>query len=328
MAILVTGGAGYIGSHMAHALVERGEEVVVLDNLATGVEWLVPHAAIFVRGDIADKDLVNQLIRDHAVAEIIHFAGSVVVPDSVADPLAYYLNNTAKSRDLLEAAVNGGVKRFIFSSTAAVYGQPDRVPVLEDAELRPMSPYGRSKLMTEWMLRDTAAVSDLSYAALRYFNVAGADPKGRTGQATPRATHLIKVACETAVGSRPHLDIFGRDYPTRDGTCVRDYIHVSDLIAAHDAALVHLRGGGASGIFNCGYGRGYSVLDVVAAVERATGRPLPVRDAPRRPGDPPTIVAGAERARQVLGWSPRHEDLDLIVGSALAWERRLRQRNA
>lgn len=328
MAILVTGGAGYIGSHMAHALVERGEEVVVLDNLATGVEWLVPHAATFVRGDIADKDLVNQLIRDHAVAEIIHFAGSVVVPDSVADPLAYYLNNTAKSRDLLEAAVNGGVKRFIFSSTAAVYGQPDRVPVLEDAELRPMSPYGRSKLMTEWMLRDTAAVSDLSYVALRYFNVAGADPKGRTGQATPRATHLIKVACETAVGSRPHLDIFGRDYPTRDGTCVRDYIHVSDLIAAHDAALVHLRGGGASGIFNCGYGRGYSVLDVVAAVERATGRPLPVRDAPRRPGDPPAIVAGAERARQVLGWSPRHEDLDLIVGSALAWERRLRQRNA
>lgn len=328
MAILVTGGAGYIGSHMAHALVERGEEVVVLDNLATGVEWLVPHAATFVRGDIADKHLVNQLIRDHAVAEIIHFAGSVVVPDSVADPLAYYLNNTAKSRDLLEAAVNGGVKRFIFSSTAAVYGQPDRVPVLEDAELRPMSPYGRSKLMTEWMLRDTAAVSDLSYAALRYFNVAGADPKGRTGQATPRATHLIKVACETAVGSRPHLDIFGRDYPTRDGTCVRDYIHVSDLIAAHDAALVHLRGGGASGIFNCGYGRGYSVLDVVAAVERATGRQLPVRDAPRRPGDPPAIVAGAERARQVLGWSPRHEDLDLIVGSALAWERRLRQRNA
>jgi UDP-glucose 4-epimerase len=328
MAILVTGGAGYIGSHMAHALVERREEVVVLDNLATGVEWLVPHAATFVRGDTADKDLVNQLIRDHAVAEIIHFAGSVVVPDSVADPLAYYLNNTAKSRDLLEAAVNGGVKHFIFSSTAAVYGQPDRVPVLEDAELRPMSPYGRSKLMTEWMLRDTAAVSDLSYAALRYFNVAGADPKGRTGQATPRATHLIKVACETAVGSRPHLDIFGRDYPTRDGTCVRDYIHVSDLIAAHDAALVHLRGGGASGIFNCGYGRGYSVLDVVAAVERATGRPLPVRDAPRRPGDPPAIVAGAERARQVLGWSPRHEDLDLIVGSALAWERRLRQRNA
>jgi UDP-glucose 4-epimerase len=178
------------------------------------------------------------------------------------------------------------------------------------------------------MLRDTAAVSDLSYVALRYFNVAGADPKGRTGQATPRATHLIKVACETAVGSRPHLDIFGRDYPTRDGTCVRDYIHVSDLIAAHDAALVHLRGGGASGIFNCGYGRGYSVLDVVAAVERATGRQLPVRDAPRRPGDPPAIVAGAERARQVLGWSPRHEDLDLIVGSALAWERRLRQRNA
>ncbi len=328
MAILVTGGAGYIGSHMAHALMERGETVVVLDNLATGAEWTVPHAATFIRGDIADQKLVNRLIRENAIVEIIHFAGSVVVPDSVADPLAYYLNNTAKSRDLLEAAVAGGVERFIFSSTAAVYGQPDSVPVVEEAELKPMSPYGRSKLMTEWMLRDTAAATGLAYVALRYFNVAGADPKGRTGQSTPRATHLVKVACETAVGARPHLDIFGRDYPTADGTCVRDYIHVSDLIAAHDAALGHLRGGGANGIFNCGYGRGYSVLDVVAAMERATGRPLPVRDAPRRPGDPPAIVAGAERARQVLGWSPRHDDLDLIVASALAWERRLRQRNA
>jgi UDP-glucose 4-epimerase len=328
MTILVTGGAGYIGSHMAHALVERGEEVVVLDNLATGVEWIVPHAATFVRGDIADKALVSTLIRDRAIAEIIHFAGSVVVPDSVADPLAYYLNNTAKSRDLLEAAVKGGVQRFIFSSTAAVYGQPDQVPVLEDAELRPMSPYGRSKLMTEWMLRDTAAATGLTYAALRYFNVAGADPKGRTGQSTPRATHLIKVACETAVGARPHLDIFGRDYPTADGTCVRDYIHVTDLIAAHDAALADLRGGGDSGIYNCGYGRGYSVLEVIAAVERATGRPLPVRDAPRRPGDPPAIVAGAERARTVLGWAPHHDDLDFIVASALEWEQRLRRRNA
>jgi UDP-glucose 4-epimerase len=328
MTILVTGGAGYIGSHMAHALVERGEKVVVLDNLATGVEWIVPHAATFVRGDIADKALVSALIRDNGIVEIIHFAGSVVVPDSVADPLAYYLNNTAKSRDLLEAAVTGGVERFIFSSTAAVYGQPDQVPVLEDAELQPMSPYGRSKLMTEWMLRDTAAATGLTYAALRYFNVAGADPKGRTGQSTPRATHLIKVACETAVGARPHLDIFGRDYPTADGTCVRDYIHVSDLIAAHDAALAHLRGGGDSSIYNCGYGRGYSVLEVIAAVERATGRPLPVRDAPRRPGDPPAIVAGAQRARTVLGWAPRHDDLDFIVASALEWERRLRRRNA
>ena len=328
MAILVTGGAGYIGSHMAHALVERGEEVVVLDNLATGVEWIVPHAATFIRGDIADQALVGRLIRDKGVAEIIHFAGSVVVPDSVADPLGYYFNNTVKSRDLLEAAVRGGVKRFIFSSTAAVYGQPAEVPVLEDAALQPMSPYGRSKLMTEWMLQDTAAATGLAYVTLRYFNVAGADPKGRTGQATPRATHLIKAACETAVGLRPHLDIFGRNYPTADGTCIRDYIHVSDLIAAHDAALVHLRGGGDSSIYNCGYGRGQSVLDVIAAVERASGRPLPVRDAPPRPGDPPAIVAGADRARHALNWSPRYDDLDFIVASALEWERRLRRRNA
>jgi len=328
MAILVTGGAGYIGSHMAHALVERGEEVVVLDNLATGVEWTVPHAATFIHGDIADQALVGALIRDKSIAEIIHFAGSVVVPDSVADPLGYYFNNTVKSRDLLEAAIKGGVRRFIFSSTAAVYGQPGQVPVFEDAALQPISPYGRSKLMTEWMLRDTAAATGLAYVALRYFNVAGADPKGRTGQSTPRATHLIKVACETAVGLRPHLDIFGRDYPTADGTCIRDYIHVSDLVAAHETALVHLRGGGDSGIFNCGYGRGHSVLDVIAAVERTTGRPLPVRDAPPRPGDPPAIVAGAERARRALGWSPRYDDLDFIVASALEWERRLRRRNA
>jgi UDP-glucose 4-epimerase len=233
-----------------------------------------------------------------------------------------------KSRDLLEAAIKGGVRRFIFSSTAAVYGEPGQVPVFEDAALQPISPYGRSKLMTEWMLRDTAAATGLAYVALRYFNVAGADPKGRTGQSTPRATHLIKVACQTAVGLRPHLDIFGRDYPTADGTCIRDYIHVSDLVAAHETALVHLRGGGDSGIFNCGYGRGHSVLDVIAAVERTTGRPLPVRDAPPRPGDPPAIVAGAERARRALGWSPRYDDLDFIVASALEWERRLRRRNA
>ena len=242
-------------------------------------------------------------------------------------PACLYLNNTAKSRDLLEAAVAGGVERFIFSSTAAVYGQPDSVPVVEEAKLKPMSPYGRSKLMTEWMLRDTSAATGLAYVALRYFNVAGADPKGRTGQSTPRATHLVKVACETAVGARPISTYSGATIHRR-WTCVRDYIHVSDLIAAHDAALGHLRGGGANGIFNCGYGRGYSVLDVVAAMERATGRPLPVSDAARRPGDPPAIVAGAERARQVLGWSPRHDDLDLIVASALEWERRLRQRNA
>ena len=327
MSILVTGGAGYIGSHMVLALVDAGAEVVVVDNLSTGFAWAVAPQATLVEGDIADQALIARLIADHAVTAVVHFAGSIVVPDSVADPLGYYDNNTVKSRALIEACVRGRVRHFIFSSTAAVYGIPEANPAFEDAPLKPISPYGTSKLMTEWMLRDSAAAYDFDYVALRYFNVAGADPKGRSGQSTPRATHLIKVACQTVLGQRPHMDIFGRDYDTPDGTCVRDYIHVSDLIAAHMDALAHLRGGGGSGVFNCGYGRGYSVLEVIAAVERASGRTLAVRDAPRRAGDPPALVAGADKVRRVLGWQPRHDDLDLIVRGALDWENHLMERN-
>jgi len=327
MAILITGGAGYIGSHMAHALAERGDTVLVLDNLATGVEWLVPQAAIFVRGDIGDSCLIPKLLSEHRVDEIVHFAGSAIVPDSVHDPLAYYLNNTVKSRDLIAFALAAGVRRFVFSSTCAVYGAPTCLPVSEKSDLRPVSPYGRSKLMTEWMLEDAAAAHGLRYVALRYFNVAGADPKGRTGQSTPRSTHLIKVACETATGRRPHVEIFGRDYDTPDGTCIRDYIHVTDLIDIHISALGWLREGGENGAFNCGYGHGHSVLDIVAAIERVTGRSLPIRDAPRRAGDPPTVIARAERLREAFSWSPRHDDLDSIVASALNWERHLLRGN-
>jgi UDP-glucose 4-epimerase len=323
MSVLVTGGAGYIGSHMVHELVDAGEDVVVLDNLSTGFRWALPEAAHLVVGDIVDQALVGQLIESSRVEAIIHFAGSIVVPESVADPLGYYLNNTVKSRALLEAAVRGGVKQFIFSSTAAVYGNPEAVPVGEEAQPRPMSPYGTSKLMTELMLADVARAHDLRFVALRYFNVAGADPKGRTGQSTPRATHLIKVACETATGKRSHMEVFGTDYATRDGTCVRDYIHVTDLARAHSAALDHLRRNGDSQILNCGYGRGYSVLEVIAAVKRASGKDFEVRLSPRRPGDPAQIVAKAERIREQLGWQPRLESLDTIVAQALAWERHL-----
>lgn len=328
MTVLVTGGAGYIGSHMVLALLEAGEQVLVLDNLSTGFRWAVPGQAEFVQGDVGDEALVSRLIKQQGVEAAIHFAGSIIVPDSVADPLAYYLNNTVKSRALIEACVRGGVKRFIFSSTAAVYGIPVSNPAFEDAPLAPISPYGSSKLMTEQMLADSAAAYDLSYVALRYFNVAGADPKGRTGQSTPRATHLIKVACETVLGRRERMQIFGRDYDTPDGTCVRDYIHVSDLAAAHLDALAWLRAGNGSGVFNCGYGRGYSVLDVIAAVERQSGRAVNRVDAPRRPGDPPSLIAGADRIGRVLGWRPRHDDLDGIVRDALAWEEHLARRNA
>ena len=327
MTVLVTGGAGYIGSHMVCALVDAGHEVVVLDNLSTGFRWAISPSAHLVEGDIADRDLVAHVISEHNINAVIHFAGSIVVPDSITDPLGYYHNNTVRSRALIEACVTGGVPHFIFSSTAAVYGIPDVNPVFETVELAPISPYGSSKLMTEWMLRDTAFAHDFDYVALRYFNVAGADPKGRTGQSTPQATHLIKVACQTALGQRRQMDIFGRDYDTPDGTCVRDYIHVSDLVAAHLDALAHLRSGGKSDVFNCGYGEGYSVLDVIGAVERAIGSDLNVRDAPRRAGDPPALVAGAGRVRSVLGWSPQHDDLDGIVQSALDWERHLERRN-
>ncbi len=328
MAILVTGGAGYIGSHMVLALTDAGEKTVVLDNLSTGFAWAVSPKATLVKGDIGDEELAMSLVRQHGIEAIVHFAGSIVVPDSVSDPLGYYLNNTVKSRALMHAAVKSGVRKFIFSSTAAVYGNPKSLPVFETDEPAPISPYGTSKLMTELMLRDSHAAYGLNYVALRYFNVAGADPQGRSGQSTPRATHLIKVACQTALGQRPGMDVFGTDYDTPDGTCIRDYIHVSDLIAAHMDALSHLRKGGESGIFNCGYGKGYSVLEVIRAVERANGAPVTHTLGPRRAGDPAGIVAGADKVRQILGWQPRHADLDFIVQSALRWERHLERRNA
>lgn len=323
MAVLVTGGAGYIGSHMVLQLVDRGEEVVVLDNLSTGFRWAVPAAATLVVGDVGDQDLIRTVLRKYGVSSIIHFAGSIVVPESVADPLGYYYNNTVKSRALMEAAVTAGVKHFIFSSTAAVYGNPKQNPVTEDAAPAPVSPYGSSKLMTEIMLADAARAHDFRYVALRYFNVAGADPLGRSGQSTPRATHLIKVACETAIGQRARIDVFGTDYPTPDGTCIRDYIHVTDLVRAHVAALAYLRNGGASDVFNCGYTRGYSVLEVIEAVKRSSGRDFEVRLGPPRAGDPAAIVAASDKIRSVLGWTPELDDLDSIVAHALAWEQRL-----
>ncbi len=327
MTVLVTGGAGYIGSHMVLALVDSGEDVVVLDNLSTGFEWAVSPKARLVIGDIGDQDKVSKTLEANKVNAVVHFAGSIVVPDSVADPLGYYHNNTVKSRSLIECCVTSGVPHFIFSSTAAVYGIPKVNPVFENAELSPISPYGSSKLMTEWMLRDSAVAYDLDYVALRYFNVAGADPDRRSGQSTPRATHLIKVACETALAKRPFMQVFGRDYDTPDGTCIRDYIHVSDLISAHMDALSHLRRGGTSGVYNCGYGQGYSVLEVIRSLEKAFGAGIDVRDAPRRAGDPPALVAGADKVRSELGWTPKHDDIDFIVESALAWERHLQRRN-
>jgi UDP-glucose 4-epimerase len=291
--------------------------------LSTGFRWAIPPAATLVVGDVGDQDLVRTVIRKYGVKAIVHFAGSIVVPESVADPLGYYNNNTVKSRALMEAAVATGIRHFIFSSTAAVYGNPLENPVSETATPAPMSPYGWSKLMTEVMLADAARAHDFRYVALRYFNVAGADPKGRSGQSTPRATHLIKVACETALGQRTHMDVFGTDYPTHDGTCVRDYIHVSDLIRAHVAALDYLRTGGKSDVFNCGYSKGFSVLEVIDAVKRVSGVNFDVRLSPRRPGDPAAIVAGSQKIRNALGWQPRNDDLDEIVGHALAWEDQL-----
>ena len=323
MTILVTGGAGYIGSHMVHALVDAGERVVVLDNLSTGTPAALPAGIRLFVGNTGDAGLVKSIMRAYGVDAVIHFAASIVVPESVRDPLGYYRNNTANTHSLLQAAVEAGVSRFIFSSTAAVYGNPGNAPVTEEAPPQPMSPYGASKLMSEWMLRDAGAAHDLRYVVLRYFNVAGADPMERTGQSTPGATHLIKVAVQTALGLRPHIDVYGTDYPTHDGTCVRDYIHVSDLVGAHSAALEHLRAGGVSATLNCGYGRGYSVLDVIAAVKRVSGEDFPVRYAGRRDGDPASIVAAADRARDMLRWKPRLDDLDTIVAHALRWERRL-----
>jgi UDP-glucose 4-epimerase len=309
MSVLITGGAGYIGSHMAHQLVEAGESIVVLDNLSTGVEKNLPRDIAFVRGDIADQALVSGILDRHKVDSVIHFAGSVVVPDSVENPLDYYANNTAAARTLIEACVRHRVPNFIFSSTAAVYGSPPVIPVSEDGPTIPSSPYGRSKLMTEWILQDTAAAHGIKFGILRYFNVAGADPAVRTGQSTPRATHLIKRACQVATGQVARMTIFGTDYETPDGTGVRDYIHVSDLVDIHQCVLQYLRANAASVLLNCGYGRGFSVREVVAAVERISGQRLDVELAPRRPGDLAIVVANTAKLSQVLGWKPKHADL-------------------
>jgi UDP-glucose 4-epimerase len=323
MTVLVTGGAGYIGSHMVYELVDADEPVVVLDNLSTGFDWAVAKGVKLVVGETGDQALVTRLIRNHDIDAIVHFAASIVVPDSVRDPLGYYRNNTMNSRALIECAVKGGVRHFIFSSTAAVYGNPAEMPVTESAPTLPISPYGWSKLMTEIMLRDAGAAHGLQHVILRYFNVAGGDPQRRTGQSTKAATHLIKVAAEAALGLREKLDVFGNDYPTPDGTCIRDYIHVSDLVRAHADALRYLRSGAPSLTLNCGYGHGFSVLDVIEAVKRASGIDFKVDIAPRRPGDPAQIVAHSEQARQKLGWRPRYDDLATIVRDALAWEREL-----
>jgi len=325
--VLVTGGAGYIGSHMVWKLLDEGEEVVVIDRLSTGFEWAVPREVELVVADIDDQAAVEAVIRRREVDAIIHFAGSIIVPESVIDPLGYYLNNTVASRALIESAVRAGVPHFIFSSTAAVYGTPELVPVPEDAPTRPESPYGTSKLMTEWMLRDTALAHDFRYAALRYFNVSGADPRMRAGQSTRGATHLIKVASETAIGKRPYMEIFGTDYPTPDGTCIRDYIHVWDLVDAHYLALKRLRAGGSSIVANCGYGRGFSVREVIDTVKKVVGRDFDVRLNGRRPGDAVIVVADASRARAEFGWQPSYDDLSTIISHAVAWEERLLQRN-
>ena len=322
--VLVTGGAGYIGSHVVRQLGEAGYGVVVLDDLSTGRPEAVLHGEL-VRGSTGDAALVDRILAEHPVSAVLHFAAKIVVPESVAEPLLYYENNTSYARTLIDRCVAAGVERFIFSSTAAVYGENTAVGELchEDNATGPTNPYGWSKLMTEQILRDVTAATPLRHVILRYFNVAGADPKGRIGQSFPGATHLIKVACEAAVGTRDSVAIFGTDYPTPDGTGVRDYIHVEDLADAHVRALSHLLDGGASLTLNCGYGRGVSVREVLAAVERVSGVRLEVREQPRRPGDVASLVAGAGRIREALGWQPRHDDLDGIVASALAWERKL-----
>jgi UDP-glucose 4-epimerase len=327
MAVLVTGGAGYIGSHTALELLDAGEKVVVLDDLSTGFRATVPGEATFVQGDAGDEALVSRLIDEHGIEAILHFAAKIVVPESVADPLAYYFNNTVKSRTLVETAVRRGVGTFVFSSTASVYGNAEVSPLDESVPPAPINPYGRSKLMSEWMLQDAARAHGLKYAILRYFNVAGADPKGRSGQSTPAATHLVKVAAQVALGQRPHLDVFGADYPTPDGTCIRDYVQVNDLACAHLVALDHLRRGGDSLIANCGYGHGASVLEVIEVVKRVSGIDFEVRFAPRRSGDPANLVAKVDRIKS-LGFTPRFDDLETIVDQALRWERHLTERRA
>ena len=328
MSVLVTGGAGFIGGHMVLELADRGERVTVLDDLSTGFDWAVHPKAELVIGDIGDRVLLDRLMKTRKIQTVMHFAGSIVVPDSVADPLGYYLNNTVKSRELIAAAVANGVESFVFSSTSAVYGAPETVPVTEDTPLNPMSPYGASKAMTERMLTDSDAAYGLRSVVLRYFNVAGADPEGRAGQSTRGATHLLKVALEAATGRREHVAVFGTDYDTPDGTGIRDYIHVSDLVGAHAAALDHLRGGGESLLLNCGYGHGYSVLELLDAVQRVSGRPLDIRARARRAGDVPVMIAAADRIKQTLAWTPRFDDIETIVAHALSWEEQLQKKIA
>jgi UDP-glucose 4-epimerase len=323
MTVLVTGGAGYIGGHMVLALLDAGEKVIVLDDLSTGFANAIPEGVPLIVGDFGDMNLVSGLLRDHEIKEIAHFAAKIVVPESVSDPLSYYLNNMAKARNLIECAVQQGVRNFIFSSTAAVYGEPKTSPVFENIELAPINPYGRSKLMVEWMLEDVSRAHDLNYVILRYFNVAGADPKGRHGQSTPKATHLIKVAVQAALGIRDGLEVFGTDYPTKDGSCIRDYIQVSDLAQAHLRALEHLRKGGGNLKANCGYARGFSVLEVIEVVKKVSGIDFKVRLSDRRPGDPASLVAGTELVHNILHWKPEYDDLYVIVEQALNWERRL-----
>ncbi|GAB4073351.1 UDP-glucose 4-epimerase GalE [Ancylobacter sonchi] len=326
MSILVTGGAGYIGSHMVLALCDSGRDVVVLDDLSTGYRRSIPVNVPVVVGCVSDEQLVDRLIDDYAIDAIVHFAGSIVVPDSISDPLAYYLNNTVRSRSLIATAVKRGVRRFVFSSTAAVYGEASDRLLDEGRPLLPVSPYGASKLMTERMLEDAANAYGTSYVVLRYFNVAGADPAGRSGQSSARATHLIKIASQVALGVRASLEVYGDDYPTHDGTCVRDYVHVSDLVAAHVLALDHLDAGRGNLVANCGYGYGSSVLEVVDAVKRISGVDFPVVRGSRRNGDPASLVAAPHRANEILNWEPKHNTLDEIVTHALAWERRILDR--
>jgi len=322
--ILVTGGAGYIGSHVVRHLGEAGHRVVVLDDLSTGFTDAVLHGEL-VTGSTGDMPLVSALLKDHAIETVLHFAASTVVPESVADPLKYYRNNTCNTRNLLECCTRAGVGQFIFSSTAAVYGIPKGGWATEDAAEQPINPYGTSKLMSELMLRDLGVAGDMRYVILRYFNVAGADPQGRIGQSTRNATLLVKVACEAALGKRPWIAIYGTDYPTHDGTGIRDYIHVEDLADAHIKALDHLNNGGDSGIFNCGYGHGYSVRQVLDMVQQVSGRALDIREQPRRPGDPPELVADVQRIRDTLDWRPQYDDLEVIVRTSLAWEKRLQE---
>ena len=320
---MITGGAGYIGSHVVLAFREAGYPVVVLDDLSTGLRTAVPDDTVFVEGDAGDLDAVGGIIAEHRITTVVHLAGSTSVPESVVDPFRYYHNNSAVSANLIRACVEGRVRRFIFSSSAAVYGISGAAAVPEDAPTIPINPYGSSKLVTEWVLRDAAAIHDFRYIALRYFNVAGADPAGRAGQSGRNSGHLIKAACEALVGSREHVTMFGTDYDTADGTCVRDYIHVSDIADAHVAAFRSLEEGGGNCVLNCGYSRGFSVREVLQAMQAVNGASFDIREGPRRAGDPPILVADASRIHEALGWSPRYDDLGFIVRTAISWERKL-----